>query len=135
LIENSKRCDEHAPAAHTGVLAPVTCSSSVFIWAMVDLKKKLVLGDRRSRIPLKRSKSQSPIQPFFSVTRAIPLVNPICSSLKRLLRRIVLSCTDKRKLEVSGAGNVTGRMKSYFIRICICICIWQGCSPETELNP
>ena len=52
---------------------------------------------------------------------------------KRLLRRIVLSCTDKRKFEVSGAGNVTGRMKCYLVRLCIYI--WQGCSPETELNP
>ena len=52
---------------------------------------------------------------------------------KRLLRRIVLSCADKRKFEVSGARNVTGRMKSFFIKLCICI--WQGCSPETKLNP
>ena len=61
MIENSKRGDEHPPAVHTGVLAPVTSSSSVIVWAMVGLKK--------------------PIQPFFTVIRAIQLVSSICNSL------------------------------------------------------
>jgi len=109
-------------------------TNSTHIWRRVRESNPGHTGGRRAFSPLRH-----PCSPFFARVKhrksrsSVFLCSP--TPRKRLLRRIVLSCTDKRKFEVSGAGNVTRRMKSYFIRICICICIWQGCSAETELNP